>query len=210
MMQSSLFDLQENQQTLTILDKDGRVDYMPGFFNESESTLLFQQLLQSLDWQFDQIMMFGKLITTKRKVAWVADEGCSYTYSQVKKEPQAWTPELLEIKGRLEKLCGGVFNSCLLNLYHTGEEGMGWHSDNEKELDPNSPIVSVSLGASRKFSFKHTTDTDKVNVTLQHGSVLLMHPPTQNYWVHSLLTTKVATPPRINLTFRSIQHDTHS
>ena len=152
-MQSSLFDLQENQQTLRILDKDGRVDYMQGFFNESESTLMFQQLLQSLDWQFDQIMMFGKLITTKRKVAWVAHEGCSYTYSQVKKEPQAWTPELLEIKGRLEKLCGGVFNSCLLNLYHTGEEGMGWHSDNEKELDPNSPIVSVSLGGFSKVFF---------------------------------------------------------
>jgi len=209
-MQSSLFDLQENQQTLTILDKDGRVDYMQGFFNESESTLLFQQLLQSLNWKFDQIMMFGKLLTTKRKVAWVADEGCSYTYSQVKKEPQAWTPELLEIKGRLEKLCGVVFNSCLLNLYHTGEEGMGWHSDNEKELDPKAPIVSVSLGASRKFSFKHTADKSKVNVTLEHGSVLLMHPPTQNYWVHSLLTTKVATPPRINLTFRLIQHDSHS
>lgn len=209
-MQSSLFDLQENQQTLRILDKDGRVDYMQGFFNESESTLMFQQLLQSLDWQFDQIMMFGKLITTKRKVAWVADKGCSYTYSHVKKEPQVWTPELLEIKGRLEKLCGSVFNSCLLNLYHTGEEGMGWHSDNEKELDPNSPIVSVSLGASRKFSFKHTTDKDKVKVTLEHGSVLLMHPPTQNYWVHSLLTTKVATPPRMNLTFRLIQHDSHS
>lgn len=209
-MQSSLFNLQENQHSLTVLDKDGRVDYMPEFFNESESTLLFQQLLQSLDWQFDQIMMFGKLITTKRKVAWVADEGCSYTYSQVKREPQAWTPELLEIKKRLENLCGGVFNSCLLNLYHTGEEGMGWHSDNEKELDPKAPIVSVSLGASRKFSFKHTTDKDKVNVTLEHGSVLLMHPPTQNYWVHSLLTTKVATPPRINLTFRSIQHDPHS
>jgi alkylated DNA repair dioxygenase AlkB len=207
MMQSLLFNQQHQDTVHTILEKDGRVEYMPGFFNEDQSTLLFDQLLQSLDWQADQIMMFGKMITTKRKVVWVGDSDCSYTYSGVKKNPQTWTPELLQIKVSLEKLAGCVFNSCLLNLYHSGEEGMGWHSDAEKELDPKSPIASVSLGSSRKFAFRHKIDKTKANIILENGSVLMMHPPTQEYWSHSLVTTKLATPARINLTFRSIKNE---
>jgi alkylated DNA repair dioxygenase AlkB len=207
MMQSLLFNQQHQGTTHTVLEQDGRVEYMSGFFNENQSTLLFDQLLQSLDWQADQIMMFGKMITTKRKVAWVGDSDCSYTYSGVKKHPQAWTSELLQIKAQLEKLAGCVFNSCLLNLYHNGEEGMGWHSDDEKELDPKAPIVSVSFGASRKFAFRHKIDKTKATVILENGSVLMMHPPTQEYWSHSLVTTKLATPARINLTFRSIKNE---
>ena len=207
MMQSLLFNQQHQDTTHTILEKDGRVVYMPGFFNEHQSTLLFDQLLRSLDWQADQIMMFGKMITTKRKVAWVGDSDCSYTYSGVKKNPQVWTVELLQIKSQLEKLAGCAFNSCLLNLYHNGEEGMGWHSDDEKELDPKAPIVSVSFGASRKFAFRHKIDKTKATIVLENGSVLIMHPPTQEYWSHSLVPTKLATPARINLTFRSIQNE---
>jgi len=152
-------------------------------------------------------MMFGKMITTKRKVAWVGDSNCSYTYSGVKKNPQAWTAELLQIKIQLEKLSGCLFNSCLLNLYHNGEEGMGWHSDDEKELDPNASIISVSFGAIRKFYFRHKIDKTKATIALENGSVLLMYPPTQEYWSHSLVTTKLATPARINLTFRSIKNE---
>jgi alkylated DNA repair dioxygenase AlkB len=207
MMQSLLFNHPHQDTTHTVLEKDGRVEYMPGFFNEDQSTLLFNQLLQSLDWQSDQIVMFGKMITTKRKVVWVADPDCSYTYSGVKKNPEAWTPELLQMKTQLEKLAGCVFNSCLLNLYHSGEEGMGWHSDDEKELDPKAPIASVSLGASRKFAFRHKIDKTKASIILENGSVLMMHPPTQEYWSHSLVTTKLATPARINLTFRSIKNE---
>ena len=207
MMQSLLFNQQHQDTTHTVLKKDGRVEYMPRFFDENQSTLLFDQLLQSLDWQADQIMMFGKMITTKRKVAWVGDSNCSYTYSGVKKNPQAWTAELLQIKVQLEKLSGCAFNSCLLNLYHNGEEGMGWHSDDEKELDPNAPIVSVSFGAIRKFSFRHKIDKKKATIALENGSVLIMHPPTQEFWSHSLVTTKLATPARINLTFRSIKNE---
>jgi alkylated DNA repair dioxygenase AlkB len=207
MMQSLLFNQPPQDTTHTVLEKDGRVVYMPEFFNKDQSTLFFHQLIQSLDWQADQIMMFGKMITTKRKVVWVGDSDCSYTYSGVKKNPEAWTTELLQMKAQLEKLAGCVFNSCLLNLYHSGEEGMGWHSDDEKELDPKAPIASVSLGASRKFAFRHKIDKTKASIILENGSVLMMHPPTQEYWSHSLVTTKLATPARINLTFRSIKNE---
>lgn len=204
-MQTDMFDTHPSGSTINVLSRDGRVDYYPAIFDPDTCSALVNALTRSLDWQVDQIYMFGKLITTKRKVAWVADEGCSYTYSGVKKTPQAWTPELLEIKNQLEEISKWKFNSCLLNLYHDGSEGMGWHSDDEPELERAAPIASLSLGGERKFSFKHKADKESVSLALENGSVLIMHAPTQEHWHHSLLKTKRPVAPRINLTFRSTQ-----
>ena len=148
--------------------------------------------------------MFGRLIRTARKVVWVGDPECAYTYSGVQKTPQTWTNELLQMKHKLEQFTGHTYNSCLLNLYHNGAEGMGWHSDNEKELDGATPIASVSLGARRKFAFRHKQDKTTSSVFLENGSLLIMHQPIQEHWHHSLLKTKTVTGPRINLTFRKI------
>lgn len=190
---------------LTILSKDGEVTYQKDFYSGSESKQLFEELLKGLDWQFDELVMFGKKITTSRKVVWVADQGLSYTYSGVKKNPQEWSAPLLSIKQKLEYFCGHQFNSCLLNLYHHGDEGMGWHSDDEKELDQDSPIASLSFGGRRKFSFRHKQDLSKASLFLDDGSLLLMQAPTQLHWQHALLKTKLPVKPRINLTFRKIR-----
>ena len=192
---------------MNLLPKDGGATYIPGFFDPEHCAALFTSLQSTIDWKEDQLLMFGKLITTKRKVAWVGDAGCSYTYSGVKKFPQVWTADLLHIKHKLESLAHSTFNSCLLNLYHDGDEGMGWHSDDEKELDSAAPIASVSLGGARKFAFKHKLDKTSVSLFLEDGSVLLMQPPTQEFWQHSLTKTKRAVAPRINLTFRAIRQD---
>jgi len=204
-MQTQLFESDQPHSPLNILPKDGCVDYLPSVFDPDSCKALFEALNDALDWQVDQIYMFGKKITTKRKVAWVGDEGCSYTYSGVKKHPQPWTPELLTIKEKLECIAQWRFNSCLLNLYHDGSEGMGWHSDNEKELDRTAPIVSLSLGGERKFAFKHKIDKTNASLILENGSALIMHAPTQEFWNHSLVKTKLPVAPRINLTFRAIQ-----
>jgi alkylated DNA repair dioxygenase AlkB len=190
---------------LAILSKDGEVTYHKDFYAEPESQQLFKELLDGLDWQFDELLMFGKKITTSRKVVWVADQNLSYTYSGVKKNPQGWSAPLLSIKQKLESFCGHQFNSCLLNLYHDGDEGMGWHSDDEKELDQDSPIASLSFGGRRKFSFRHKKDLSKASLFLDNGSLLLMRAPTQAYWQHALLKTKLSVEPRINLTFRKIR-----
>ena len=204
-MQTQLFDADQDQSPLKVITRDGRVDYFPGVFELDSCVTLFAALMNSLDWQVDQIIMFGRKITTKRKVAWVGDDGCSYTYSGVKKHPQPWTPELLLIKNKLEAVAQWQFNSCLLNLYHDGSEGMGWHSDNEKELERMAPIASLSLGGERKFTFRHKTDKTTVSLVLENGSVLLMHAPNQEFWAHSLVKTKLPIAPRINLTFRAIR-----
>jgi alkylated DNA repair dioxygenase AlkB len=203
-MQNQLFDREEIAEPLLILAKDGQAEYLNGFYDAEAADGLFTNLMDSLTWESDQILMFGRPVRTARKVAWVADPGCLYTYSGVQKTPQAWTKELVQMRGKLEQCTGHTYNSCLLNLYHTGEEGMGWHSDNEKELDSGAPIASVSLGARRKFAFRHKQDKTTSSVFLEHGSLLIMHPPIQEHWHHSLLKTKTVASPRINLTFRKI------
>jgi alkylated DNA repair dioxygenase AlkB len=187
-----------------VLPKDGCAHYFPGIYSESKSVEFISQLQASLQWEPDELIMFGKLLTMRRKVAWVGDPSCSYTYSGVKKNPQNWTPELLLIKSQVEGVAQAEFNSCLLNLYHDGDDGMGWHSDDEKELDPHSPIASLSLGATRKFALRHKKDKETVFLFLENGSALIMYAPTQEYWQHALLKTKTVSEARINLTFRKI------
>jgi alkylated DNA repair dioxygenase AlkB len=203
-MQSSLFNQSNPSDPICLFERDGRAEYFHHFCDADESDHLYRCLLSSLLWEADEIKMFGNLVKTARKVAWVGDPDCTYTYSGVQKMPQAWTNELLQIKHKLEQFTGHTYNSCLLNLYHSGAEGMGWHSDDERELDSATPIASVSLGARRKFAFRHKKDKATISVFLEHGSVLIMHPPIQEHWHHSLLKTKIDIGPRINLTFRKI------
>ena len=204
MNQHSLFGIDPDQSTLNLLPMDGSAQYHPGFISGEESGALIDQLQTSLQWEADQLIMFGKLVTTRRKVAWVGDPQCSYTYSGIKRNPQSWTPELLSIKTKLEGFTQSEFNSCLLNFYHDGADGMGWHSDDEKELDAQSPIASLSLGSTRKFAFRHKKEKSTISLFLENGSALIMNAPTQQFWQHALLKTKTVHTPRINLTFRKI------
>ena len=204
MIQDSLFNIDSDLWDQNLLPKDGLVHYHPKFISGAESARLMNQLQKSLLWEADQLMMFGKLVVTRRKVAWIGDPNCAYTYSGVLKQPQAWTTELLALKRQLEELTKSEFNSCLLNFYHDGEDGMGWHSDDEKELDASSPIASLSLGAQRKFAFRHKEDKTTIPLYLENGSALIMRAPTQQFWKHALLKTKTIHAPRINLTFRKI------
>jgi alkylated DNA repair dioxygenase AlkB len=125
-----------------------------------------------------------------------------YIYSNTEKKALPWTEELVDIKRIVENIANTNFNSCLLNLYNDGNEGMGWHSDDEKSIEVNSPIASVSFGTERKFSFKHKRTNKTISVLLEHGSLLLMKDATQKNWLHSLPKSTKITLPRINLTFR--------
>jgi alkylated DNA repair dioxygenase AlkB len=149
-------------------------------------------------------VIFGKRIVTKRKVAWFADGGRSYAYSGTMKLAHPWTEHLLFLKSTAERVSGATCNSCLLNLYHDGGEGMGWHSDDERSLAPSAPILSMSFGAERKFSFRHKRTRETVSVSLENGSLLMMAGETQIHWHHQLPKSAKVSSPRVNLTFRSV------
>ena len=190
--------------TSNLLPYGGTVNYFGQLFSEQESNFFYEKLLSSIEWKNDEAVIFGKLIVTKRKVAWYGDSDFQYTYSNRTKKALAWTPELLKLKAAVEQKTGEQFNSCLLNLYHSGAEGMAWHSDGEKDLKKNGAIASLSFGAARKFAFKHKETKQTVSILLEPGSLLVMKDETQSHWVHRLPPTKTVQNPRINLTFRTI------
>lgn len=193
-----LFDTSINN----ILPRDGVVSYYGPVLDPKRSDTYLKLLTDTVAWQHDEVVIFGKRHVTERVVAWYGDSSFSYTYSGTTRQAAPWTKQLLELKKLVENETGTLYNSCLLNLYHHGNEGMGWHSDNESTLESGATIASLSLGAERKFSFRHKQTKETVSVVLEHGSLLAMKEETQEYWLHSLPKTKKVHEPRINLTFR--------
>lgn len=193
-------------EPLDIKIPDGKVTFYEGFFSLEESHRLMKSLIKTIDWTQDEVVVYGKRHKIPRLNAWYGDEGKVMKYSGLSLEPKAWTAELLEIKYKLEEATGEKFNSCLLNYYRDGKDGMGWHQDNEKELGLNPIIASVTFGETRPFQLKHISNKElkKVDIPLSNGSLLLMAGETQHYWKHQIPKTTKTLESRINLTFRQI------
>lgn len=189
------------------LPKDGTVNYHGKIMSDEMANDFYLKLLENITWKPDEAIIFGKKIFTKRKVAWYGDLPFEYTYSNTTKLALPWTSELQILKILAEEKTGETYNSCLLNLYHSGSEGMAWHSDGEKDLKKNGAIASFSFGAERKFAFKHKTTKEKIEMILENGSLLVMKGSTQQHWLHRLPPTKKVFSPRVNLTFRTIEQN---
>lgn len=187
-----------------LLPYDGEVHYYGPVIGQARAEDYFDRLLVEVDWAHDELLMFGKPVVTRRKVAWYGDRPYTYTYSRATKQARPWTPALQELRKITEEASGERYNACLLNLYHNGEEAMGWHSDAEEDLVKDGAIGSLSLGAPRRFAFRHRHSGERVTVMLEQGSLLVMKGLTQSFWLHSLPATKKVLSPRINLTFRTI------
>lgn len=187
-----------------IINKEGQAIYFGKIISEEQINVFYEELINKIDWKNEVIVMFGKEITTKRKVAFYSDPNIQYRYSQRTKKGLEWISILLQIKSIVESYTQTQYNACLLNLYHNGNEAMGWHSDNEVEIMPNSSIASISLGAERKFSFKNKTTKETNTILLENGSLLEMKGELQNHWLHSLPKSTKIIMPRINLTFRQM------
>ncbi len=187
------------------LPYEGTVNYYGKILTKEQADFFLSKLLENIQWRNDEAIIFGKRIITKRKVAWYGEGPYEYTYSNTTKYALPWTTELSELKKLVEKETGETFNSCLLNLYHNGSEGMAWHSDGETDLKKDGAIGSLSFGAERKFAFKHKQNKEKVELFLEHGSLLVMKGTTQTFWLHRLPPTRKVNIPRVNLTFRTIE-----
>ena len=198
-----LFDFPADP-SVNLLPGDGIVHYYGKLMSSEEAAAMAEALLNRIEWRNDEAVIYGKRIITKRKVAWYGDQPFSYTYSNTTKTALPWTSELQALKNLAEKHSGETYNSCLLNLYHDGSEGMAWHSDGEKDLRKNGAIASLSFGAERKFCFKHKQSGEKIDVFLEAGSLLVMKGETQTHWLHRLPPSTKIHQPRINLTFRTI------
>ena len=200
------FSASQHDRAIEIELPDGEARLWPAAFNPAEAQRAFDELRGKVAWQQEKIVIFGARRLVPRRVAWHGDPGARYTYSGTMHDPLPWTPVLQRVRDRVQQLSRAHFNAVLLNLYRDGRDGMGWHSDDEPELGPDPVIASVSLGATRRFCLRHRRRKDlKVDLSLGHGSLLLMAGATQRHWVHAVPKTSRPVGERINLTFRLVQ-----
>jgi alkylated DNA repair dioxygenase AlkB len=181
------------------------IAFYPNFLDLTYAQNLFGLLVSSTPWRQDTIVLFGKPVLQPRLVAFYADEGVRYAYSGHNLPQTNWTQELIALKANIEDFCDHSFNSVLCNLYRTGDDSMGWHSDDEKSLGRKPYITSVSLGEDRTILFRNKKQKcPSQKLVLTHGSLLVMRGSCQHDYQHCIPKTKQTIGPRVNLTFRHV------
>ncbi|NP_001019687.1 DNA oxidative demethylase ALKBH2 isoform X1 [Bos taurus] len=184
-------------------------------FGKAEADEIFQELEKEVEYftgALARVQVFGKWHSVPRKQATYGDTGLTYTFSGLTLSPKPWIPVLERVRDRVSLVTGQTFNFVLINRYKDGQDHIGEHRDDERELALGSPIASVSFGACRDFVFRHKDSRGKhpsrrlevVRLQLAHGSLLMMNHPTNTHWYHSLPVRKKVLAPRVNLTFRKI------
>ncbi len=177
-------------------------------FTEDTAEQLLHAIHAEAPWEQHYVKLFGRTIPSPRRTVWMGEPGATYRYSGQIHTPHPWTPTVLRVRDAVQQATGQSFNSALANLYRDGQDSMGWHSDDERDLGANPIIASVSLGATRRFLLAHRTDTNaRLRLDLHSGSLLVMGGPMQRYWKHAIPKTKRAVGPRVNLTFRQVLVD---
>lgn len=199
-MQADLFLARPEE--LNLLPVDGAVHNYGVVLTAQEADTFFARLLREIAWAPDTAMINGEQIQTARQVAWYADSPLRYTHSGVQRRSLLWDVDVLsELRTLVEKVAATTFNSCVLNYYQDGAQGMGWHSAPEAR-DQYDVIASLSLGGTRKFGFKHKVSGERREIDLHTGQLVVMRWDMQKHWLHALLKTNARTSPRISLTFR--------
>ncbi len=180
------------------------LELIDGFYDSIESARLYQRLLHEQNWPDNRYIVAGRQFILPRLQTWHADPGIRYSYSNNLLETRPWTPLLSGIRTQVESCLNFPFNSVLVNLYRTGEDYVGWHSDNEQELGNQPFIASLTLGSERHLHFRHKKSSDLGQLLLPNGSLLVMKPNFQHDWLHSIPIDPDITEGRINLTFRKV------
>jgi alkylated DNA repair dioxygenase AlkB len=187
-----------------LLPFDGSAFLIPRFFESTQTTQLFQQIMDETHWEMPEMVMFGKKYSQAGLSTWFTNTNVSYVYSGITRTPHAMTLVLQEVMDQCSLASGAEYNSVLVNLYRDGNDSVSWHSDNEEINGSEPTIASVSLGATRRFDLRHKESGKTVRVDLEDGSLLVMSGLSQHCWVHQIAKTKTKVGPRINLTFRRV------
>ncbi len=192
---------------LTIL-RTGEADvtYLAAFLDATDADAALDAAVRE-SYRQDQITVHGRTHPIPRLTQWYSTDGSRYTYSGIAMDPRPYPTFVAELAARVSHHTGLAFNSVLINVYRHGRDKVGWHSDDEKELGAEINVASISLGARRSFKLRHRRDHSTVHeLSLAHGSLLIMRHPTQLHWQHCIPPRAGVKRPRYNLTFRSIAH----
>ncbi|TGD73675.1 alpha-ketoglutarate-dependent dioxygenase AlkB [Mangrovimicrobium sediminis] len=175
-----------------------------GFLDDATSDSLYRRLRQEQAWPDNHYEVFGRRFTLPRLQTWHADAGIVYSYSDNLLVTRPWSALLSDLRQRVQGRLGAAFNAVLVNYYRDGDDYVGWHSDDERELGAQPLIASLSLGAPREFQFRRKGEGAAAgSVLLESGSLLVMEPAFQHDWQHCVPRV-AAGEGRINLTFRLV------
>ena len=180
---------------------------LEGWLKADEARRWQRRLEQQLQWQQPVVQVYGKRHPVPRMTVFLADQGLQYRYSGAVHTGSGWPKWFQPLLIQINSACEADFNGCLLNLYRHGDDRMGWHADDEPEIDQRAPIASLSLGATRDFQLRHrSTPQRRMSLALADGDLLVMHPGCQSRWMHSVPKRRKVQTTRINLTFRRFQN----
>lgn len=178
------------------------IDWYPNWLSPDTAADMLERLKEEVVWRQDSIATPGGIKPLPRLTAWQGEPGAVYIYSGIRNEPLPWSPTVRSLKNAIEETTGARFNSVLLNRYRSGNDSMGWHADRERELGATPVIASVSVGATRRFDFRHNQTGAIRSFHLTNGSLLVMRGSMQAQWKHRVPKAPALQAERINLTFR--------
>ena len=187
--------------------ENGYIQFDPNFLEQKEADHYYTTLRAELPWKQGHVKLFGKVHPTPRLESFHGEDGLTYSYSGNTLAATPFTPELRELKERIEAITQKQFNCVLVNFYRDGKDSNGWHADDEKELGQDPLIASVSLGVTRRFDLRHIKNGHLLHLDLNHGSLLIMGGALQHFWKHRIGRSQKISTGRINLTFRYIIND---
>lgn len=202
-------------QIMSSLDDSLFVSYNKNFICKEESDKLFNLFEQKLKYNSDeesQVTIMGRKFDIPRKQVAYGDPKISYSFSGTTVKANNWnnsdyiSKQIKKIRDKVSQRFNCEFNYVLINRYRDGDQCIGFHSDDEKDLEEDSPIVGISFGSSREITFKHKEKNITKKILLTNGSAYCMHYPTNRKWKHAILRTKTSVAPRISLTFRKMKN----
>jgi alkylated DNA repair dioxygenase AlkB len=195
--------------------KSDKVDiiYKSDFIDKKKAEKYFYIFERDLVYNTSEeskVTVFGKEYFIKRKQVAYGDSGTFYSFAGHKTNAKAWDDNsqlciiLRNIRKKVEIFTGKKFNFVLINRYENGEDYIGPHRDDERELGDKPTIVGVSFGAERDIVFTPINFvSDKIKIRLGDGSIFVMNDPTNKNYKHQIPKCK-SDKVRISLTFRNI------
>lgn len=196
-----LFDSQLIPVRLTE-ERLSQIAFWPNWLNGERADALLSQAISDIDWRRDVIRIAGKTIPIPRLQQWFGDPKTSYTYSNIRLQAVQFPNWIDKLREQIEVESGERFNRALVNYYRDGSDSVDWHADDEAELGYEPLVASLSLGAERAFQLRHNVTQERLDISLPHGSLLVMGAGIQTHWQHRIAKTKKVEQPRVNFTFR--------
>jgi hypothetical protein len=173
------------------------VTYIDDFISHE----LSDQLLNYCDNHFDKLNIRTCHLFGDKDLIYKTTYQNKTTYNYT----QDWDtfPDLSTVKQKLEQYINIKFNFCAIMMYANENIIIKKHRD--KEIPNDVPICGISLGSTRRLQLTFKNKYTKI-LMLKHGSLYILHLPTNQYWLHEILPEDEPTGVRFSLTLRCIEN----